>query len=110
MRSDGHNLVTHGAGMIGVEFKNRILGSVEFSGRTCYIMYLNAMMNSTEAHWQLYLAWRVPCVSLTIVGELDFSAFQWLFNNLILIGYKLEFYAVTPINHHFIVLLHFLAS
>ena len=61
-----------------VEYENEITGisaipQVEFA---CYAARLNAMMNSTEAHRQLSLGWRVPCVSLTIVGKLDISAFH----------------------------------
>jgi hypothetical protein len=58
------------------------------------------MMNSTEAHQQLYLGWRVPCVGLTIVGELDISAFH-RYLTLIFLGYELAFYAIVAIDHRF---------
>jgi hypothetical protein len=54
--------------------KNRITGisaifQVELA---CYVACLNAV----DAHRQLYLRWRVPCVGLTVVGEVDISAFR----------------------------------
>jgi hypothetical protein len=75
--SSGHNLATHGAGTIVVEFKNRITGitAIPQIQVACYVARLNARMDAVEAHRQLYLRWRVPCVGLTIVGEWDISAF-----------------------------------
>jgi hypothetical protein len=62
-----------------VEFKNWSTGvsalpQVELA---CYVAHLNAMgLDEVNACRQLYLRWRVPCVGLTIVGELDTSAFH----------------------------------
>ncbi|KAF8227067.1 hypothetical protein L208DRAFT_1405999 [Tricholoma matsutake] len=85
VRGDGHNHATHSAGMMVVEFKNRITGisAIPQVELACYVARLNAMMNLTEAHRQLYLGWRVPCVGLTIVG------------------YELAFYAIVAIDHRF---------
>lgn len=85
VRGDGHNHATHSAGTMVVEFKNRITGisAIPQVELVCYVARLNAMMNSTEAHRQLYLGWRVPCVGLTIVG------------------YELAFYAIVAIDHRF---------
>jgi len=33
-------------------------------------------IDKLEAHRQLYLKWRVPCLGVTIVGELDISPFH----------------------------------
>jgi hypothetical protein len=71
--SDGHNIVGHGAGSIVVEFKNWLAGisslpSVELVG---YIARLTAQaMGADNARRELFLRWRVPCLGLTIVGEL----------------------------------------
>jgi hypothetical protein len=62
-----------------VEFKNwstrvSALPQVELA---CCVVHLNAMgVDEVNACRQLYLRWRVPCVGLTIVGELDTSAFH----------------------------------
>jgi hypothetical protein len=98
VRSNGHNLATHGAGTMVAEFKNGITGisAIPQVELACYVAHLNATMNSTGARRRLYLGWRVPCVGLTIVGELDFS---WLFDDLIFLGYELAFYAVVAIDH-----------
>jgi hypothetical protein len=75
--SGGHNHGDHGAAVMVVQFKNGITGisAIPQVELVCYIARLNAVMDSTEAR-QLYLGWRVPCVGLTIIGELDISAFH----------------------------------
>ena len=79
VRTDVHNTATHGAGTMVVKFKNWSTGvsalpQVELA---CYVARLNATgMDEDNACRQLYLRWRVPCVGLTIVGELDTSAFH----------------------------------
>ena len=79
VRTDVHNTATHGAGTMVVKFKNWSTGvsalpQVELA---CDVARLNATgMDEDNACRQLYLRWRVPCVGLTIVGELDTSAFH----------------------------------
>jgi hypothetical protein len=78
VRTGGHNTATHGAGTMTVEFKN---WSTEISALpqielVCYVARLDATGMNDEACRQLYLQWRVPCVGLTIVGELDASVFH----------------------------------
>jgi hypothetical protein len=77
VRTDGHNTATHGAGTMTVEFKNWTTGisslpQIEVVG---HVARLNATGMNDDARRQLYLQWRVPCVGLTIVGELDVSLF-----------------------------------
>jgi len=78
VRTDGHNTATHGAGTMTVEMKNWMTGinCLPQIGVVCYVAHLDAKeMSQLESRRQLYLRWRVPCVGLTIVGELD-SAFH----------------------------------
>jgi hypothetical protein len=43
----------------------------------CHVVHLNVMaIDEDEAQQLLYVRWRVPCVGLTIVGELDISSFH----------------------------------
>ena len=69
VRTDGHNTATHGAGTMVVEFRNKIAGinAIPQVELACYV----ARLNSTKVDEQLYLGWRIPCLGLTIVGELD---------------------------------------
>jgi len=72
--TNGHNIATHDASTMAVEIKDKITGinaipQVELAG---YVAHLNAMRKN--AHPQLYLRWRVPCLGLTVVGELDISS------------------------------------
>lgn len=69
VRTDGHNTATHGAGTIVVEFRNKIAGinAIPQVELACHV----ARLNSTKVDEQLYLGWRIPCLGLTIVGELD---------------------------------------
>lgn len=76
VRSDGHNIAAHGAGTMVVQFKNRITGiqvipEVELTG---YVARLS--VKGMEVHRKIYLGWRVPCLGLIIVGELEISAFH----------------------------------
>ena len=73
-----HNTAVHGAGSVATVFKNWVTGisSLPHIELVCYIARLNAKAMNEEARRQLYLRWRVPCVDLTIVGELDASAFH----------------------------------
>ena len=52
-----------------VEFRNKIAGinAIPQVELACYV----ARLNSTKVDEQLYLGWRIPCLGLTIVGELD---------------------------------------
>jgi hypothetical protein len=76
--TDGHNIATHSAGTMTVEFKNWSTGisALPQIELVCYVARLNATGMNDEARRQLFLRWRVPCVGLTIVGELDASAFH----------------------------------
>lgn len=78
VRTDSHNTAVHGAGSMTTEFKNWMTGtsSLPQIELVCYVARLNARAMSEEARRQLYLRWRVPRVGLTIVGELDASAFH----------------------------------
>ena len=78
VRTDGHNTAIHGAGSMTTEFKNWMTGisALPQIELVCYVAGLNARAMNEEAHRQLYLRWRVPCVGLTIVGELDASTFH----------------------------------
>ena len=78
VKTDGHNIATHSAGTMTVEFKNWSMGisALPQIELVCYVARLNATGMNDEARRQLFLWWRVPCVGLTIVGELDASAFH----------------------------------
>jgi len=95
VRSEGHNIATHGPGTMGAKFKNSIAGisslpAVELVG---YVARLDSRMDQ-----QLYEGWRVPCLGLTIIGKLDISAFNLHTNFL---GCDITFYAIIPIDHRF---------
>ena len=66
--SDGHNITKDGTSSIIVMFKKSHTGislpQVELAG---YFAHLNARLNP-----ELYRQWRVPCLGVTIVGELYF--------------------------------------
>jgi hypothetical protein len=78
VRTNVHNTATHGAGTMAVEFKNWSMGITALPQieLVCYVAHLDARGMNDEAHQQLYLQWRVPCLGLTIVGELNVSAFH----------------------------------
>ncbi|KAI5992722.1 hypothetical protein EDD15DRAFT_2368000 [Pisolithus albus] len=81
--SDGRNDAAHGSGTMVVEFKNRITGisaipEVELTG---YVARLN--LRGMEVHRKLHLGWRVPYLGLIIVGH------------------RLQFYAVIAVDHRF---------
>jgi hypothetical protein len=74
--TDGHNTGLHGASMLVAELRNWVTGinsipEVEMVG---YVAHKNRTEMNDEASRQLFLQWRVPCVGLTIVGELDVIA------------------------------------
>ncbi|KAK2459838.1 hypothetical protein APHAL10511_008159 [Amanita phalloides] len=86
--TDGHNIATHGAGTIVVEFKNNITGinAIPQVELACYV----ARLYSTKVDEQLYLRWRIPCLGLTIVGcELTFYA-------VIAIDHRFKLVSLTP--------------
>jgi hypothetical protein len=75
-RSDGHNTAAYGPGSMVVKFKNEITGinAHPHIEAACYFAHLNVKeIAEDKAREQLYLRWRVPCVGLTIVGELNIS-------------------------------------
>ena len=78
VRTNGHNTAVHGTGSMTTEFGNWMTGitSLPQIELICYVARLNARVMDEEACRELYLRWRVPCISLTIVGELDTSAFH----------------------------------
>ena len=78
VRTNGHNTVVHGTGSMTTEFKNWMTGIISLPQieLICYVARLNARVINEEACRELYLWWRVSCISLTIVGELDTSTFH----------------------------------
>ena len=76
--SDGHNIATHGTGTMAVKVKNRSTGTTSLPQieLVCYVARLDARGMDDDIRRQLYLQWRVPCLGLTIVGELNVSAFH----------------------------------
>jgi hypothetical protein len=68
-RTNAHNVATHGAGTMVVEFNNRIteITAIPQVQLACCAARLNATgMDAVKARRQLYLRWRVPCVGLSI--------------------------------------------
>jgi len=76
--SDGHNTGPHRAATAVVEIKNRItlINAIPHIELACYVARLNAI--GMDEHPELFQQWRVPCLGLTIVGELDISAVGYL--------------------------------
>ena len=74
--SASHITGPHDAAIFDVQFKNEITGisAIPHIELACYVARLNA--KGMKERRQLYLQWRVPCLGLTIVGELDISAFH----------------------------------
>jgi hypothetical protein len=70
-RSDGYNTASHCAATMVAELKNKIVGisSIPQVELACYVARLNVV--GMKAHPQLFQQWRVPCLGLTIVGELN---------------------------------------
>ncbi len=73
VRSDGHNIANDGTSSIVVKFKKSHTGisalpQVEVAG---YVAHLDRRLDP-----ELYRRWRVPCLGLTIVGELATFVFQ----------------------------------
>ena len=70
--SDGHNIRKNGTSSIVVVFKKSQSGisipQVELAG---YFAHLNARLNP-----EIYRQWRVPCLGVTIVGELYSFVYQ----------------------------------
>jgi len=52
-----------------------------------------------EAGRELYERWRVPCVSLTIVGRLNDSGIRVYLTLIIFVGCDIRFYAIIAIAH-----------
>lgn len=83
-RTSGHNTAPHGAGSMVIEVRNWSSDPhVEDGDCTlhevklvCDVARLIATKMDVYARRELYLRWRVPCLGLTIVGELDTFAFQ----------------------------------
>lgn len=77
--SVSYNVAAHGAGVMVLVLKNEItdLNEIPQIVLACYVARLYATgMDMSEAGRQLYLRWRVPCLSLSVVGESDISAFH----------------------------------
>ena len=98
--SDGYNIATHGTGTMAVKVKNWSTGTTSLPQieLVCYIVRLDARGMDDNIRRQLYLQWRVPCLGLTIIGELNVSC---LFDILIFLGCDIMFYAIVLIDHHF---------
>ncbi len=77
-RADGHTTGPRGAGVFCAVFKNKITGisAIPQVELTCHVARLNAA--GMDDIRELYLRWRVPCLGLTIVGELGISAFCYM--------------------------------
>ena len=77
VQTGGHNIANGVATMIA-EFKNwsADISSLPEMEVLCYPARPNARQMNDEAFRQLFLRWRVPCVGLTIVGELHVPAFH----------------------------------
>jgi hypothetical protein len=73
VHSDGHYNGPHEAISCIVSFKNELVDihSMPLLELTTHIARSHAQ--SRKTHKWLYLGWRVPCLGLTIVGELDVS-------------------------------------
>lgn len=76
IHSDGHYNGPHDAVSYIVEFKNELvdISSMPLVELIGYVAHSHAQ--SMRRHEELYMGWRVPCLGMTIVGELDFSLGQ----------------------------------